>query len=131
MADPHPDWVERLRPGIMASVVEAELDELTPRRDPFRELPIVPGDWRVLRTLLQLLIGLALILGPMTLLSPPITRSTLGVYVVPIGVIAVGWYVRRKLSRVAGTLIVVGMVTHLIGWVALYFYGLLIVQEFQ
>ncbi len=70
----------------------------------------------------------ALLFGPPLILSPPITRSTLGIYVVPCGVIAVGWYVRSRVSRVAGTLLIVGMVIHLAVWVALYVYTLWIVR---
>lgn len=94
-----------------------------PRRDPFNDPPLVPTDWRLLRALVQFILAVLLLFGPSALLSPPITRSTLGVYGVPWVLIGVGWCLRRHVSRVAGTLLAVGMVVHLVAWVAIYIYA--------
>lgn len=51
------------------------------------------------------------------------TRSTLGVYVFPAVLLGVGGYLRRHVSRILGTLVMVAMALHLMGWIALYFYA--------
>lgn len=91
--------------------------------DPFKRPPLIPADWRLLRGLVQLLVAVGILIGLPTLLSPPTTRSTFGVYGVPAGLILAGWYVRRHVSRILGTLVVVSMSLHLIGWIAIYFYA--------
>ncbi len=91
--------------------------------DPFKRPPRIPPDWRLLRGLVQAFLVAGIMIGLPAVLSPPTTRSTLGVYGVPTGLILVGWYVRRHISRVLGTLVIVAMTIHLVGWVALYFYA--------
>lgn len=104
-------------------VVDAAEPRGERRSDPLVTFPFVPADWRILRGLLQLLSALVILFVPTTLLSPPITRSTLGVYVAPVVLIGVGWVVRRRLSRRAGTLLIFGMSIHLALWIATYFYA--------
>ena len=91
--------------------------------DPFKHPPLVPSEWRLLRGLVQVLLVVAILIGLPTVLSPPITRSTPGVYGVPLALILIGWYVRRHRSRVLGTLIIASMTIHLVGWIAMYLYA--------
>lgn len=92
-------------------------------RDLFKNPPLVPSDWRLLRDVVQAILVIAVLVGPGYPLSPPLTRSTVGVYGVPFALIAVGEYFRRNVSRVLGALLIVGMVFHLVAWISVYIYA--------
>lgn len=104
--------------------------ERTSSDDPFLRPPGIPEHWGLLRSLVQALAGLMLVVGPSMLLNElvgplwdNVPWSIFATFGLPIAIAAGGVFIRRRWSRVGGTLLVIGASVHFVGWLIVLIYA--------
>lgn len=91
----------------------------------------------MLRTLVQAIVGFALVLGPSMLLNELVEPlwdnvpwSFFATFGIPLVLVAAAVVVRRRISRTAGLLLIVGASMHFIGWFVVLVYAMWITRDF-
>lgn len=96
--------------------------------DPVEELRFLPRDWRIVRALVQGLLLLSLTVGPQAGLLAlerridNVTAATLVFFGGGVALFVAGWWLRRRVSKLAGTALTIGAGTHVALWALLFAY---------
>lgn len=90
--------------------------------DPMRALRFIPSSWTVVRAMVQVLLLLPLTVGPQMVLFEaekrinPVEAATAVFFGGGVALFVGGWWRRRKVSQLAGTVLMFGSAAHVVAW---------------